>query len=352
MKRMKRIVLVALLVFGFFTQMVNAQQVFKTTSKSKIAFYEYVPPDYNSNSNKYPVMIFLHGIGERGPNSTDPNVLDNEIWEVAKLGPPMYVKQGYKFPFILISPQLKNNYGNWPSSYVMEVIEYVKTYLRIDEKRIYLTGLSLGGGGTWVTAQDYPKVFAAIAPLCGSTNSPSKAYNLAKENLPTWGFHGKKDNIVPYSRTVNMVNAINGSTPKPSPYARVTLYADIYHDTWKYAYRTDHSIHSENLYDWIVKFRNYYNAGNKLPYANANVDQTKYLSSTSRTTISGSGTDNDGTIISYHWTKISGPSASLSGVDSKTLTVSSLRAGTYTFRLTVKDNAYNSDSDYVKIIVK
>jgi predicted peptidase len=264
----------------------------------------------------------------------------------------MYVKNGYKFPFILISPQLKSNYGSWSSGYVMEVINYVKTYLRIDEKRIYLTGLSLGGGGTWVTAQDYPKLFAAIAPVCGAYNSPSKAPYLAKENLPVWGFHGKRDNVVSYTKTVNMVNAINASTPKPSPLAKVTLYSDIAHDAWKYAYRTDHSIHSPNVYEWITKFTNTTNAGNKIPSANANSDQTKYLSSTTKTVIYGSGTDSDGSIAAYTWAKIAGPTATLSGTTSKTLTVSGLRAGTYTFRLTVKDNSGNTDSDYVRVIVK
>ena len=114
----------------------DAQQVFKTTSTSVIGYLEYVPQDYNSNSNKYPVVIFLHGIGERGANSTDPATLSTTIQSVAKHGPPMHVKNGTQFPFILVSPQLKNNFGSWSSGYVMEVINHVKTYLRIDERRI------------------------------------------------------------------------------------------------------------------------------------------------------------------------------------------------------------------------
>jgi dienelactone hydrolase len=352
MKSLKRFALVALVVFGFSIPNVDAQQVFKTTSKSVIGYYEYVPPDYNSNSNKYPVMIFLHGIGERCSNTTSYSSLKSQIYEVAKLGPPMYVKNGYKFPFILISPQLKENYGTWPSSYVMEVIEHVKTYMRIDEKRIYLTGLSLGGGGVWVTAQDFPKVFAAIAPVCGGYNSTSKAPLIAAEDVPVWAFHGKKDNVVSYTKTTNMVNAINNSTPTPSPLAKVTLYSDIYHDAWKYAYRTDHSIHSPNLYEWIVKYTNTVNGGNKIPTANAGSDQTRYLSSTNKTTLYGSASDSDGSIVKYRWTKIAGPSATISGVDSKTLYVSSLKAGTYVYRLSVRDNSGNTDSDYVRIVVK
>lgn len=350
MKRTKRIALVAFMLLGFAFQM-NAQNVFRTTSKSVIPFYQYVPPDYNNNSNKYPVVIFLHGIGERGPNTTDKNVLDDYIHNVAKLGPPMFVKNGTKFPFILISPQLKNNYGSWPTWYVLEVINYVKTYLRIDEKKIIITGLSLGGYGAWTMIEDYPTLFAAAAPVCGGYNRTSKAPGIAKENLPVWAFHGTKDNVVHYSRTVNMVNAINGSTPKPSPLAKVTLYSDIYHDAWKYAYRTDHTKHNPNMYDWFRNFTNTHNNGNRIPTANANADQTKYYSSTRSTTVYGSASD-DGAIASYRWTKIAGPSATISGVDSKTLFVSNMVKGTYVYRLTVKDHNGNSDSDYVRIIVK
>jgi dienelactone hydrolase len=351
MKNITKILLVALVVFGFTVSNVDAQNVFKTTSKSVIGYYEYVPPDYWSNSNKYPVLIFLHGIGERCSNTTSVSSLSSQIYEVAKLGPPMFIKQGYKFPFIVISPQLKENYGTWPSSYVKEVIDHVKNTLRIDEKKIYLTGLSLGGGGTWVTAQDYPKLFAAIAPVCGGYNSTSKAKGIADEDIAVWGFHGKKDNVVSYTKTTNMVNAINYY--KPSPLAKVTLYSDVYHDAWKYAYRTDHSMHSPNMYEWIVNYKNTRAGGNYIPTANAGSDKTVYLSSTTKTTLSGSGSDSDGSISSYYWVKIAGPGgSSRSGTTTKTLSISGLTKGTYYFRLTVKDNSGNTDSDYVRLIVK
>jgi dienelactone hydrolase len=349
---MKKMFFYALITLGFTVTawQAKAQLSFRTTSPSTIAYYEYVPSDYNSNSNKYPVVIFLHGIGERGPNTTDKNVLDDHIYKVAKLGPPKFVKSGTKFPFILIAPQLKNNYGTWPNSYVMEVINHVKKYLRIDEKRIIITGLSLGGGGTWTMAQDYPKLFAAVAPVCGGYNSTSKAGNIAKEHVPVWASHGDKDTVVPMSKTVNMVNAVNSY--KPNPLSKVTIYKGVNHNAWDYAYRTDHSLHNPNLYEWMMSQVNRKNAGNNIPNANANSDQTKYLSSTSTTTIFGSGSDSDGSIVKYNWTKIQGPSASLSGTSTSKLKVSSLRVGTYVFRLTVTDDKGNTDSDYVRVIVK
>lgn len=352
MKSLRSVLFFATMVAAASFGKVSAQQVFKTTSTSTIGFYEYVPANYHSNSNKYPVVIFLHGIGERGPNTTDTQILKDNIYKVAKLGPPMHVKNGTQFPFILISPQLKSNYGTWPSSYVMEVLNYVKTYLRIDERRIYITGLSLGGGGTWVTIQDYPELFAAALPVCGGYNSPSKAYKIAAENLPVWASHGSIDDVVPMSKTVNMVNAINASTPKPSPLAKLTIYTGVKHNAWSYAYRTDHSLHNPNVYEWMMSYVNTVNKGNKIPVANAGSDQTRYLSSTTTTSVTGSGTDADGTIAAYEWTKISGPGATLSGTTTKTLKVTSLKKGTYVFRLKVKDNSGNTESDYVKIYVK
>lgn len=326
-----------------------AQQVFKTTSASVIGYLEYVPEDYNSNSNKYPIVIFLHGIGERGVNSTDPATLSTTIQSVAKLGPPMYVKNGAQFPFILISPQLKSNYSRWTSAYVMEVINHVKTYLRVDEKRICLTGLSLGGGGVWVTAQDFPELFAVIAPVCGGYNSPSLACNIANENLPVWAFHGDADTTVPLSRSVNMVNAINACTPKPSPLAKMTIYPGVGHSAWNNAYKNDNTIHNPNVYQWMMSYTNTINNGNKIPVANAGADLNITVPSI---IITGSGTDSDGSIASYTWTQISGPStATLVNKLTKALTASTLLTGTYVFRLTVKDNSGNTDSDYVKVTV-
>src|SRR5690606_23243071 len=136
----------------------------------------------------------------------------------------------------------------------------VKKTLRIDEDRIYLTGLSLGGGGTWTAAQDYPELFAAIAPVCGSRNSPSKACDLVKNNVPVWAFHGDADTTTPLSRSVNMVNAINDCTPAPSPKAKLSIYPGVKHNAWDMAYDPGHSYHKPNVYEWLLSHKN--NAGN------------------------------------------------------------------------------------------
>jgi dienelactone hydrolase len=348
MKRQTRILTsLFITIFLLAAGNLSAQLVFKATSKSVIAFYQYLPKDYASNSNKYPVVIMLHGIGERGANTTNLTTLAAGIWTVAKNGPALLVKQGQQFPFILIAPQLKNNYGTWPSAYVMEVIDYVKTYLRIDEKRIHVTGFSLGGGGAWVAAQDFPKVFASVSPMCGGYNSPSKAAGIGNEDLPTWAFHGDADPVVPLSKSKNMVNAIN--TYHPSPNAKLTIYPGVKHNCWGRAYNATHTYHNPNVYDWIMAQTNKINAGNVLPTANAGVDQSK--SSGTSATLSGSGTDSDGTIASYKWSKIAGNAMTFGAPTSKSTTVSGLKAGTYIFCLQVTDSKGSIDRDYVKVTI-
>jgi pimeloyl-ACP methyl ester carboxylesterase len=327
----------------------NAQNVFKVTKATSIGYLEYLPSDYSNNSEKYPIVIFLHGLGERGPISTDYNTLQGGVYKVERNGPPKHVKYGTDFPFILISPQLKSNFGDWPAWYIMEVIDYCKTYLRIDERRIYLTGLSLGGGGAWVGAQDFPELFAAVAPVCGSRNSTSKAGLLVDENLPVWGFHGDKDSTVPMSRTINMVNAINACQPIPKPMAKITIYPGVGHNAWDNAYKPDHSIHNPNVYEWMLSYTNTSNGSNKIPVADAGSD--KAIEGTS-IELAGTGSDSDGSLNSYSWEKISGPSATLANTNTPKLTATGLTAGSYMFRLQVKDAKGDTDSDYIKVTVK
>jgi pimeloyl-ACP methyl ester carboxylesterase len=339
--------LVSLISFKNYSQVILP---FKTTPKSVIGYVEYTPPDYHTNTKKYPLVIFLHGLGESGPNSTDPAVLATGYSSLVFYGPPKYVKLGNNFPFLLVCPQLKNNYGNWPSSYVMEVVDYVRTYLRVDPNRIYLTGTSLGGGGAWVTAQDNPDYFAALAPVAGSTNSPTKACPLAASHLPVWAFHGDADGTVPLTTSTRMVNAINACGA--NPVAKMTIYPGLGHNAYSLAYDPTHSIQNPNIYDWMMAQVN--NGGtvaaNKPPVANAGPDKTIVLP-TGAATFNGSGADSDGTIIDYNWEKISGNGGTLSKARTPDLTAYNLVAGTYVFRLTVTDNLGGWDSDDVTLVV-
>lgn len=330
----------------------KAQHTFRTTpSGSIIGYLEYLPPDYHSNSNKYPVVIFLHGVKERGANSTDPATLKTTINLVTALGPPAHVKAGASMPFILITPQLKNSYSSWPSSYIKEVLDYCKTYLRIDERRIHITGLSMGGHGAWTCIQDMPTTYASAFPVCGAHNSPSLACGIARENVAVWAVHGDSDPVVSHTKSVNMVNAINACTPAPNPLAKISIYANVAHNAWNRGYALDNTYHNPNFYQWVMQQTKGRKAGNYIPLANAGGDKSISLP-TNSVVISGTATDNGGSIASYKWAQLQGPStATLSNATSASVTASNLVAGTYIFKFTVTDNGGVIDSDFVKVTV-
>lgn len=332
-----KVTFTALLLLSFFATLAQNQVAKQTPGGTW--YLEYIPPDYNLNSNKYPIVFFCHGIGERGNTETD-------VANVARNGPPKHVKAGYKFPFILISPQLKTSYSRWPTAYVDEVIEYCKTYLRVDLSRVYLCGLSLGGGAVWDYAQDpiLGQKLAAIIPVCGGFNNPKLACNFGITNLPVWAFHGDKDTIVPLSRSVNMVNAINACVPAPNPLAKMTIYAGVAHDSWSNAYRTDNLLHTPNAYQWLLQFKN----GSLI--ADAGVDRTIKLP-TNSVTLTGTASVQGATVTSYEWTLVSGTGGTMSNASTPTLTVTGLPVGVYTYRLLVKASNGEMAQDLVRVSV-
>ncbi|MBL7872740.1 MAG: tandem-95 repeat protein [Cyclobacteriaceae bacterium] len=333
-----RHVIITLLILFCASSLLWAQnQTAKLTPVSQIGYLEYLPPDYNSNSDKYPIVIFFHGIGERGNGTT-------EIGKVWANGPPKHVQAGYKFPFILISPQLKTAYGNWPAWYMDEVVEHVRTYLRVDPARIYVCGLSLGGGGAWEYGYTFPQKVAALVPVCGGYNAMSKACVLATNNIPIWASHGDKDTVVPMSRTVNFVNAINACTPAINPPPILTIYPNVAHNAWDYAFRTDNSLHTPNVYQWMMGFTK---GGISV---GAGPDITLSLP-TNSTNITGTASTSTGTITSYSWTKLSGPAVTIANASSTTVSLSGMVLGIYTFRLTVTNSLGQTGTDDVNVTV-
>jgi hypothetical protein len=334
----KTIYLLVIAVTLFFTS-TSAQQTAKLTS-SGIGYLEYLPQGYKSSSNKYPVVISLHGIKEKGNSLSD-------VSRVANVGLPKYVKYGQQYPFILISPQLKTSMSRWTGDYVMQVLNYVRKNLRIDETRIYLTGLSLGGGGVWSVISTYPETFAAILPVCSGYNTLSAAAKIAGEDVPVWAFHGDKDGTVSYIVSQKMINALNGTSPKPSPLAKLTIFPGMSHIIWDKVYKETSAL------DWMLDYRKGSSPSsgtNKLPVVSAGGDKQLTLP-TSTTSLQGSASDVDGTIASYSWKKLSGGTVSMSGTSGAKLNLSNLKEGTYNFRLTVKDNKGATKYDDAKVTV-
>jgi gliding motility-associated-like protein len=319
--------------------MCYSQQTAMQTTQG-IWFYEYLPPSYATNTNKYPVVFFLHGTGEKGNTEA-------ELTRVTNNGPPRSIKNGWRPDFIMVSPQLKTAYGGWPNTYIDNVIEHYKAINpRVDLSRIYLVGLSLGGGGVWQYSQEaqYGQKLAAIVPVCGSGNSPSKACNFGITNLPVWAHHGDADDVVNVSKSITMVDAINACVPAPSPLAKLSIYPGIAHNSWDIAFKIDNTYHTPNVWQWLMQFKN----GTLV--ANAGADKSINLP-TNSTTITGSGTVQNATISSYTWSKVSGPASTLANTNTATLSLTNLGEGIHLFRLLVKASNGEMAQDEVQLTV-
>lgn len=200
-------------------------------------YIAYVPPDYyNSGAEKkWPLIIFLHGGSARGTDTLD----------LYDYGPFDQIYRGREFPFIIAAPQCPKHIRWSTENWFENFYDDLMAKYRIDTDRIYLTGASLGGSGTWYLAIRYPKIFSAIAPMCGFTRHIeyiSDHIDRIRE-MPVWAFHGELDKVVPFEETeslINMLKAINEQvkfTREPE---------------------TGHGIHNsvypgEELYDWFLQ---------------------------------------------------------------------------------------------------
>lgn len=351
------------LLFGLGLLMpflLSAQQVARSVTASNgtfIGFYEYKPPTYSSGA-KSPLIIFLHGIGERGDgSSTLSSVLNVGIPRNIHYGLTNMVfnYNGSQQGFLVLSPQLSYNYGNWQPFYIQEMIKYAKANLNVDTNRIYLTGLSLGGGGVWNYASSSAaaaKGLAAIAPIC-ATCDWSGLNNIAQQSLPVWAFHAMDDGVVGVGCTQAALAGINSYGPAVAPIA--TYYPTGNHWIWDQVYDPA----NPQLYLWFLsKSRSGSSTpppsggANVAPVASAGNAQTITLP-TNSVSLSGSGSyDQDGTITNYTWSQVSGPgTASFVNPNVSNASVGGLLQGSYVFKLTVADNGGLTNSSNVTITV-
>ncbi len=330
------------ILLAFMSKGQQTQQV----SQSGTPYLQFLPADYNVTTKKYPVIIVLHGTGERGTNLNQ--VLNTGISKVIQAGSNMTFKAGGtgpEFSFIVMSPQIT---GSWSAGITDGLINHAINNLRGDPSRIYLTGFSLGGNGTWIyayNARNQPSRVAAIAPIAGWGGDylvcPAGNY----DEYSVWGFHGDADATITIDRGQKMINAYNACVPAADPQAKFTIYPGVGHNSWDRAYRPDNSLHSPNLYEWFLLQK----LGGS-PSANAGADQTLTLP-TNSTTIIGSGSDPGGSITGYQWTKISGPAVTIANATTTNLSLSGMVEGIYEFSLTVTDNEGNTAADNVIVTV-
>lgn len=314
------------------------------------------PNDYSSTSTSYPLVIFLHGAGEAG------NSLSRIYNNSGAGGPAYFIAQnqwpssftnpsnGQSYKFLVVSPQA----SGWSTSATQlnYIIKHIVTNYRVDVNRIYITGLSAGGAGvvgygvnkdleTGVAITPFYQA-AAIVPMSAAISNPPQSYGAAivANGVRPWGF-GSTPSDIHGELTFQLINRVNAAQ---SGYGRFSNYNGG-HCCWNTYYNPNYretiNGRSMNIYEWMLQYSRNGSTpppSNQSPMANAGSPQIITLPSNS-VTVTGSGSDPDGSISAYAWTKISGPSQFTIASPSQAQTsINNLVQGSYQFQLRVTDN--------------
>jgi hypothetical protein len=433
-----------------FTCIITARLVAQPASRqvpkqwTNGGYLEYLPAGYDSTSPQlYPAIIFLHGSGERGMGTA------TDLQKLVANGPPKMIKNGHDMCFtvggvnecfIVLSPQT----NQWDFVGVgAPFARWAKTHYKIDPNRLYVTGLSMGGRGSWTAGYEMTAgetLFSAMVPVAANGSS---AYGTAAEanNIRVWSIHGDQDTAIPLSDGKIPVDAMVKLKADPAPIFTIDPGSD-HNKTYERAYRTDHSVYNPNLYEWflslnrltvnnpptisgsdqvvtwpvnyttltatasdpdagdvitsyywykknggaltLVDFKDFTTANlklsnlqpgthafillavndkgqhayddvtlvvNQLPVVNAGADQIVSLPANTATLTATASDPNPGSIKSYLWSKVSGPSVTISNSTKAIANLSQLVVGTYIFEVKVTDNNNAIATDQVQVTV-
>ncbi|MBS1834943.1 MAG: prolyl oligopeptidase family serine peptidase [Acidobacteria bacterium] len=190
----------------------------------------YLPPDHRREKKKAPLLVWLHGASLRG----------DDVQMLHKYGPPSVADRRGDFPFVVLSPQCPaGQLWTADAACLMSLVDEAIVEYGVDPRRVYLTGLSMGGGGAWFLGSQYPHRFGAVVPMCGPTQPQQWAEGL--RHMPVWCFHGEKDKVVPLRRSRDMVQALKKIGNK----AKFTILKGKGHDiTAQY--------NNDDIYDWML----------------------------------------------------------------------------------------------------
>jgi len=216
---------------------VEVRETGSITRTVPVNYLLYLPPAYEQDAQqKWPLILFLHGQLEWGD---DPALLTRQ-------GVPKLLAEGRNLPAIVVSPQTPEGQRWWPRTAILNAfLDRIAATYAVDPSRVYLTGISMGGYGAWALAIEYPQRFAAVVPIAGgadynSDDVPPEICGL--RDVPTWAFHGEQDLNVPYTESVNAVQALQDCGGN----VRLTLYPDAAHvEAWERAYA------DEELWSWL-----------------------------------------------------------------------------------------------------
>ncbi|MBO9573992.1 MAG: dienelactone hydrolase family protein, partial [Chitinophagaceae bacterium] len=253
---------------------------------------------------------------------------------------------------------------------IQSAIDYMKARYRIDASRIYVTGLSMGGGSTWDYSGVYGQNAAAIVPVCGGT-APTDALckNIASKNLPVWGLYSTADAVVPASWGTTFFTLIDKYNPTYAPKTKLTIWNDVDHNhTWGRAFNPTTRVDGYNIYEWMLLYTRggttsttpttttpapTTTTGNIAPIAKAGNDQSVPKSWNWFPNLNANlSTDSDGYIAKFAWRQVSGPNTvTLATPNTGNTKVTGFIVGTYVFRVAVTDNKGAVSYDDVAITV-
>lgn len=208
-------------------------------------FYEYLPPGY-SDAQRYPLLIFIHGLGENG-NGT------SELSRVLRNGPPRLIDRDNwngSLPFVVLSPQ-RSGGGCTSSSQIKALIDFAVGEYAVNRDRVYLTGLSCGAIGSWNYAGSFiNSQIAAMVPIAGNGNGAFNNAGCALGDLPIWAFHGDNDGTVGVSGTTGPINKLLACNPQPRN-VQMTIYPGVGHNSWSRTYDLSAGY---DIYQWMLQF--------------------------------------------------------------------------------------------------
>ena len=314
------------------------------TPHGRIGFYEFKPPGYNPDSSyNYPLIIFLHGVGERGNGTNELSmILNSSLSQMIANGASMnFTFRGKPSSFVVLLPQMSKEYINWQNFYTDAMINYARQHLKIDTNKIFLSGWSLGGGGGWkyvTTSQANARRIAGIV-IAGPAPDYEHLDYIAKENVAVWAHHAKDDASVPLHLTTDAIEEINAHSPDIR--ARVSYYRSGGHPfTGNAPFDTLNTYLYPNVYEWMAgTSRKNTLAGNQPPVPLAGHDTAITVPNDFLLNGAGSYDPND-VITQYEWKMVSGPPSPQLAIrrpDRPVTSVSGFELGDYTFRLTVED---------------
>jgi dienelactone hydrolase len=227
-------------VYKDYAQYLAGKRIYsKTYQNSKLqthgqGYLVYLPEGYEDQPGKtWPLLYFLHGYGDRGAN----------VFLLAKASPFMFIREEGPLPFIIVAPLLNASDYSFPEEYMYGVLAEIQAEYRVDAKRIYVTGLSMGGEATYRFAVHQPELFAAIAPLSAYAGPETLSMIALIKDLPIWAIHGADDIVVPLTKGQQPVDALKAAGGN----IRFTVLAGHDHDTWTDTYS------DQAFYDWFLQ---------------------------------------------------------------------------------------------------